>query len=448
MQEQGEGGVVAKVLQLALGAVHGGVLRGPGAGVELGLLGPLVGEDKADVGLVAAGGGNAGVDIHVVVNGDIVVALGGDGHIPLAEDGVEKAVVVHAVVVVLLGDEIGVVEVIHPRRHLLIVLALTGDGVDQHAALHIHAAEEADGLYKPCADPVGGPLLVHLHHRLGKHEGGVTEPKMAVEVPAEVLGGGVLDALLKAHQLHALVHHVDNEVGREAVGTVGDPLDDVRVAESGNAHRPTLVVNLGVVLIDLKLADHIAELPQLPVPQPLGAVLVQHGNLVVGDLIHLGNKVPRLNGQQLGIASGPEDHRPGHAARYGDNQQPHSDDRGDQALLLDKLEVALEPLPLKAGGDNGADTVDNAQQQRKGVKLLRLEVDGRQSNVEIHKPHHQRHHDVQQRSGDGVAHRLAGLLRPRRRGRLLRGRAALKPLPAEAPSICSRKSHNKSPILL
>src|SRR5699024_12216943 len=93
------GGGVPQVVELALGAVPGGVLRGPGAGVELGLLGPLVGEDEAHVGLVPAGGGDAGIDVYVVPHGNIVVALGGDGHIPLAEDGVERAGVVPALVV-------------------------------------------------------------------------------------------------------------------------------------------------------------------------------------------------------------------------------------------------------------------------------------------------------------------------------------------------------------
>ena len=37
-------------------------------------------------------GGDAGVHIHVVTDGDVVVALGGDGHVPLAEEGVDEAV--------------------------------------------------------------------------------------------------------------------------------------------------------------------------------------------------------------------------------------------------------------------------------------------------------------------------------------------------------------------
>ena len=75
VQQQREGGRVAQVLELPLGAGHGGELRGPGHGVEVGLLGALVAEDEAHVGLVAPHGGDAGVDVHIVVNGDVVVPL-------------------------------------------------------------------------------------------------------------------------------------------------------------------------------------------------------------------------------------------------------------------------------------------------------------------------------------------------------------------------------------
>ena len=48
---------------------------------------------------------------------------------------------------------------------------------------------------------------------LVEHIGGVIEAQVAVEVPAEVLGGGVADALLQTHHLHILGHHVDDKIG-------------------------------------------------------------------------------------------------------------------------------------------------------------------------------------------------------------------------------------------
>ena len=440
VQQQGEGGVIVQVLQLAVGAGHGGVLRGAGAGVKLGLLGALVGEDEADVGLVPTGGGDAGVDVHVVSQGDVVVALGGDGHVPLTEEGVEKAVVVHPVVVVLGHDELGVVEVIHPGGDLLAVLALPGDGVDQHRAPHVRAAEEADGLDDPGTDPVGRTLLVHLHHRLVEDIGGVVEPQVAVQVPAQMLGGGVLDALVQPLQLHVLGDHIHDQIGGQTVGAVGEPLDDVGVHQGGDAHRAALVVDLGVVLHDLELADHIAELAQLPVPQPLGGVLVQHGDLVVADLVHVGGEVPDLKGQQLRVGPGPEKHAAGETAHQSRRQQGQRQEEGDGALLLQKLEVVLDPLPLKAGGEHGADAVHRAQQKGKDIELRGLETDGRQLQIKVEKAENEGDSQIDEQPLGGRRDALAGLFLPGRLRGLGRS-AAVEALPLEAPGVGTGKSH-------
>ena len=246
VQQQGEGGLIAHLLDLAFGGGLGRRLCGAGDGVEVGLLGPLVGQDEADVGLVRGDRGDAGVHIHVVADGDIVVPLGSQGHVPLAEHGVEEAVVVHAVVVVLLHDEFGVVHMVYPAGDIFIVSALAGDGVHQHSPLDVRAAEEADGLDHPGADPVGAALLVDLKHRVREHIGGVVEPQVAHEVPAEVLGGGVLHALVQPDHLRLLGHHVDDHVGGQAVGPVGEPLDQVSVGQGGHPHRAALIVDLGV----------------------------------------------------------------------------------------------------------------------------------------------------------------------------------------------------------
>ena len=60
-----------------------------------------------------------------------------------------------AVIVILLHDDIGGVQPVHPSRHSLIVLALAGDGVHQHGAVNIRAAEQTDGLDNAGTDPVG-----------------------------------------------------------------------------------------------------------------------------------------------------------------------------------------------------------------------------------------------------------------------------------------------------
>ena len=118
---------------------------------------------------------------------------------------------VHAIVVVLLHDDIRGIHPVHPAGNHLIILALAGNGVDQHGALHVLAAEEADGLDDPGADPVRRALLVNFKDRLIEHHGGVLEAQMPVEVAAEMLGSGVLHALIQAHHLCLLGHHVDDE---------------------------------------------------------------------------------------------------------------------------------------------------------------------------------------------------------------------------------------------
>ena len=299
VQQQGEGGGVAHLLHLALGAVHGGILLGAGHGVEPGLLGALVGQDEADVGLVADHRGDAGVHIHVVVNGDVVIAVGGLGDVALAEHGVEPAVDIPAVVVVLADDQLGGEHVVHPLRHVrhVVIAVLAGDGVHQHGADDVRAAEEAHGAGHPGADPPGIALLVDLKGGGVEDIGGVAEPQVAVEVAGEVLRRGVADAVLQPHHVHVLGHHVDDQIGRQALGPIIEPLDPVAVFQRRHPDGLALVVDLGIVRRHLKLAHHVGQLAQLAVAQLGGAVTVQHGNLAVGNLLHLGGEVALLHRQ-------------------------------------------------------------------------------------------------------------------------------------------------------
>ena len=185
VEQQGEGGRVAQVLHHAHGGQLGRLLRGAGGVVEVGLFGAHVAQQEAQVGLVSVGGGDAGVDIHVIVHGDVVVARGGHRHPTLAEDGVEKAVDKGAVIVVLLHNEVGGIQGVHPGGHLLHILALPGHGVHQHRAPDVRAAEQANGLDHPGGDPPGMAVLVDLKFRGGEHHGGVLEAQVAQDVSVE-----------------------------------------------------------------------------------------------------------------------------------------------------------------------------------------------------------------------------------------------------------------------
>ena len=272
---------------------------------------------------------------------------------------------------------------VDPLGRLGQVLALAGDGVDEHRAVVVRAAEEPDGLFLLGADPVGRAVLVDLKDRLLEHEGRILEAEVAVEVAGEVLGGGVLHALVKADDVHALIDHVDDEVGGKTGGAVVEPLDDVAVAQRGDAHGAAVVVDLGVVLRDLELGDHVGKLAKLAVAELLGAVLIEHGNAVVGDLGDLGGEVAGLDGEELLVAARAEHDPRGHAADDGKREQSGGEKERDGALLLHEAEVALGPLALKAGGQQGAAAVDCAEKQDEAVELLGVEVDGGQLEVEV-----------------------------------------------------------------
>ncbi len=411
VQQQREGSGVLHLLHLTLGGLHGGVLLRTGHGVEPRLLGALVGQNEAHIGLVGHHGGNAGIHIYIVADGDVVIPLCSDGHLPLAEQGIPEAVDIGAVIVVLLDDQVGGIDVIHPRgdiRHV-VVHRLAGDGVHQRRAGDIRAAEQADGAVDAGTDPPRAAVLVDLEGRLVKEIGGIVEPEIAVQVAAEMLGGCIADALLQPHHLHILCHHVDDEIGGQTGGTVIQPLDDVAVLQGGDADGAALVVDLGVVVGHLELGHHVRQLAQLAVAQLGGGVLVQHGDLVKGDLLHLGGEVPVFHRQQITVAACPE-HLPAH--RAADQRRDHQQNcqrQRDQALLFQKFEVALYAIPLKAGGHHGAQAVHAAYQQREHVEFRRFQIDGWQDDVEVNCREGQRHRQIQHRAAKWGADGLTGL---------------------------------------
>ena len=322
-----------------------------------------------------------------------------------------------AVVVVLLHDEGGQVHPVHPLGHVLIgvVGALAGDRVHQHSAADVGAAEQADGLDHTGADPPGVALFVDFKRGSSKHVGGVVEAEMAVHVAVEGLRGGVLHtlALGQTDHLHLLGHHVHHDVGGQALGAVGEPLDEVGVLQGCHTDRTALVVDLGGVVGHLELAGHVGDSAHLGGAQVAGGVLVQHGDLIKGDLLHVGDKVALLDVQQLPVGGGAEDGQGDdltHQAHH--NQQPQQDADG-QALLLDEAEVLLHlaalsggdcacsgghrgALQVEAAGDEGADDVHHAQQAHEGIEVLGLEVEGREGEVEVDKADDCGDHKVQQ----------------------------------------------------
>ena len=315
-------------------------------------------------------------------------------------------------VVVLLHDQLGGKDVIHPVGHAarLVVGALAGDGVDQHRADDVPPAEQADGVAHTGADPPRIAVLINFKGGIVEHEGGIAEPQMAVEIAAEVLGGGVADALVQPYYLHVLRDHVDDEVGRQTLRPVVQPLDEVAVPQGRHPDGAALIVDLGVVVRHLKLGHHVRQLAQLAVAQLHGGLRVQHGDLVIADLLHLGGEVAVLHGQQIAVVLGAEQLPAQHRAYQRGGRQSHRQEQGHGTLLFQKAEIALGAAALKAGGQHGAHAVHRADQQREGVELLTFEVDGRQHHIVVDGGENQRHRQIQQCAAQRRAHGLALLL--------------------------------------
>ena len=73
------------------------------------------------------------------------------------------------------------------------------------------------------------------------------------------------------------------------------------------------------------------------------------------------------------------------------------------------MEIPLDAVPLKARGQHCADAVHGAQAEGKDVEIFGLQVDGGQFQVKPNQPQPQRYAQVDERAGENVADRFAGL---------------------------------------
>ena len=227
---------------------------------------------KPNVAAVSRDRCDAGVHPDVVVLGNVVVVAGDFGTAALAEEAVPEAALIEAVVVVLLYYEVGGGDAVDPEGDFLHrqVFALAGDGVEQHRAGDVLAAEETYLLGYDGGYPVGLALLVDLKVHVGEHERRVVEAQVAVQVTEEIFAGRVAYALVYAGDLDLLRHHVDDEVGGDACALVVPPLEHVAVVEVGDAHGAVVVVYLIALGVDFELADEVAQFAETAGGQHVG----------------------------------------------------------------------------------------------------------------------------------------------------------------------------------
>ena len=214
---------------------------------------------------------------------------------------------------------------------------------------------------------------------------------MAHDIAVEGLGEGVLHSLRKANHLGLLGDHVHDHIGRQAAAPVGEPFDQIGIGDGGDPNWAALIVDLGRIIRVLELADHVTEGAHLAVAQIVGAVPVQGWDLIEGDLANILGELTILYRKQVPIGSCPEDGHREHLAHHGSSQQDHQEYSNWQALLLDEAEVLTNLflgrdgllLPPEAGGDQGRDHIDHAEQDHEAVKIVGLEVECGEGKIEI-----------------------------------------------------------------
>ena len=131
--------------------------------------------------MVTAHRGDTGIHIHVVVHGQIVEIFRGNGDVFLTDQGVDEALDIGTIVVVLLGDKGGGIDPVHPGgdiRHI-IVGVFPSAGVEQHRTDDIRAAKQADGAGLTRADPPGLAVLVQFQMGRAEHKGRIAEAQGA-----------------------------------------------------------------------------------------------------------------------------------------------------------------------------------------------------------------------------------------------------------------------------
>ena len=272
----------------------------------------MVGEEEADVRLVTAGRGDSRVHIDIIVHGQVVEILCGNRDIFLTDEGVDEPVDIGAVVVILLGNQAGGIDTVHPGGNVcdIVIDVLSRTGVEKHCPDDVSPSEEADGASLSRANPPRLAIFINFQMSGTKHIGGIMKAQEPIQVPVKVLGRGVAHAIQsqvrQANHIGLLGDHIYRDIGGQPFLGVKEPFEKVSVLQGSHSDRPSLIIDLGVILRDVKLADHVGQFAQLPVPQHAGRGFVQHGDLVIGHRFNIGGKISRSNIQQLVVSTGAE----------------------------------------------------------------------------------------------------------------------------------------------
>ena len=113
---------------------------------------------------------------------------------------------------------------------------------------------------------------------------------------------------IEAHNLGILRSHVDNDICGNALLAVLQPLEQVGVRERAHAHGTTLVVDLAVGVRDLELAHELRNGSHGARTEQLGGRAVDHGHVLVVDLLDVLGKIALGGIEDRGVALGIAGH--------------------------------------------------------------------------------------------------------------------------------------------
>ena len=195
VDEQREGSLVTQVLDLTLGGSHGRSLGCTRYAVEMRLLRTLVHQHDADDRFVSRRRGDAGIHPHVVILGNVVVAQqtisarGGLHDVLLAQERVQPAIVVAAIPVVLLNEQVSRIDAVNPLGAILNgkILALARGGIAEHHAADSRAAKKTNGTRLNRANPPRMAIFVNLEGELVEHIERVRQLNMTIDVAEQRL---------------------------------------------------------------------------------------------------------------------------------------------------------------------------------------------------------------------------------------------------------------------
>ena len=253
--------MIAQILNLAFCRVHSRVFLRARTGIIFGLHRPLVHKHKPYVGFISADRSDTCINPHIILHGQIIIAIRCLQTALLAQNAVEKSVHIQSIVIIELNQKISRIDRVHPLRTVLYLITdgFSGNRITEYYLPDGLSAEQPDIKFFHRTDPVRSPFFVHLEAKLIKNIGRIAEPQMTVNIPVEVFRLGIFDiaAFRKPHTLCILRSHVNGDVCRNAFTHIGQPFDWTGIDQRRYTHRFVLIIDLRIQTADFELGHHV-----------------------------------------------------------------------------------------------------------------------------------------------------------------------------------------------